>query len=68
MPRTPPFHVLFDATGTFVSPQPGILLAWRESDRGWEAWVVSAGAYSTGTGSDVSVRQGWVPAHLVRPV
>ena len=49
-------------------PAPGVLLAWRRSDRrGWEAWVVRVESYSTGTGSEVVLSQSWVSAALVRP-
>lgn len=69
MTRTPPYHVWVDLTATFTGTQaPGVLLMWRRGARGWDAWVVYASAYSTGTGSEVTVRQGWVAAHLVRPV
>ena len=68
MPRQPPFHVWVDATGMWSKPVPGVLLAWRRSDRrGWEAWVVRVEAYSTGAGSEVMVSQSWVSADLVRP-
>ncbi|UFN44502.1 hypothetical protein [Nocardioides okcheonensis] len=68
MPRTPPFHVWVDLTGTWRGAAPGVLLAWRHSDRrGWEAWVVRAESYSTGRGAEVQLVQAWVPAALVRP-
>lgn len=67
--RPPPFHVLIDTTGVWSYPAPGILLAWRQLEQGgWEAYVIAASAHSTGNGSEVTVRQSWVPAHLVRPV
>lgn len=68
MPRQPPFHVWVDVTNSWGDPHPGVLLAWRQAARGWEAWVVRASSYSTGVGLEVSVMQSWVPAHLVRPV
>jgi hypothetical protein len=68
MPRTPPFHVWVDLTGKWALAAPGVLMAWRYSDRrGWEAWVVRAESYSTGTGVEVLLTQAWVPAGLVRP-
>ncbi|GAA1435811.1 hypothetical protein GCM10009641_32950 [Mycobacterium cookii] len=68
MPRQPPFHVWVDLTGRWYVPAPGVLLAWRHSDRrGWEAWVVRVESYSTGTGSEVLMSQSWVSAALVRP-
>lgn len=68
VPRKPPFHVWVDTTGVFSIPVPGVLLAWRYSDRrGWEAWVVRAEAYSTGHGSELMVSQSWVGSALVRP-
>jgi hypothetical protein len=68
VPRQPPFHVWVDLTGRWSVPSPGVLLAWRRSDRrGWEAWVVRVESYSTGTGSEVVLSQSWVSAALVRP-
>lgn len=68
VPRQPPFHVWVDLTGRWSVPAPGVLLAWRHSDRrGWEAWVVRVESYSTGTGSEVLMSQSWVSAALVRP-
>lgn len=69
MPRTPPFHVWVDLTGMWKGAAPGVLVAWRHTDRGgWEASVVRAEAYSTGTGADVLLTYAWVPAASVRPV
>jgi hypothetical protein len=69
MPRQPPFHVWVDLTGKWSLPAPGVLLAWRRTERrGWEAWVVRVESYSTGTGSEVLVSQSWVSTALVRPV
>ena len=69
MARQPPFHVWVDLTGKWAGPAPGVLVAWRHSDRrGWEACVVRAEAYSTGLGLEVQLAQAWVPAALVRPV
>ena len=69
VPRQPPFHVWVDMTGIWSAPAPGVLLAWRHSDRrGWEAWVVRVESYSTGVGAEVLMSQSWVPAALVRPV
>lgn len=58
-----------DATNTWREPSPGVLLMWRQSDRGrgWEAWVIYASTYPTGHGSQVGVTQGWIPGHLLRP-
>jgi hypothetical protein len=69
VPRQPPFHVWVDMTGIWSAPAPGVLLAWRHSDRrGWEAWVVRVESYSTGVGAEVLMSQSWVPAALVRPL
>lgn len=58
-----------DLTGMFHGAAPGVLVAWRHSDqRGWEAWVVRAESYSTGTGTEVLLKQEWVLAELVRTV
>lgn len=66
--RASPFHVWVELTGKWALPVPGVLLAWRRTDRrGWEAWVVRVESYSTGTGSEVLVSQSWVPTALVRP-
>ena len=68
MPRQPPFHVWVDLTGRWAGAVPGVLLAWRHTDRrGWEAWVVRVESYSTGVGAEVQVCQSWVPSALVRP-
>lgn len=68
MPRQPPFHVWVDLTGAWSTSAPGVLLAWRNSDRrGWEAWVMRAESFSTGDGTSVQVVQAWVPAHLLKP-
>lgn len=49
-------------------PVPGLLLAWRHTDRrGWEAWVVRVESYSTGVGAELLMSQFWVSAALVRP-
>lgn len=65
--RQPPFHVWVDPTNAWSDPSPGVLLMWRQTDRGWEAWVIYASSYSTGRGSEVGVTQGWMPGHLVCP-
>ena len=49
------------------APLPGLVLDWRHTGRGWEAWVVTAETYSTGTGEAPMVRQGWRPAVYLRP-
>ena len=68
VPRQPPFHVWVDLTDRWSGPAPGVLMAWRHSDRrGWEALVVRVESYSTGTGSEVLMSQSWVSATLVRP-
>ncbi len=46
---------------------PGLLLEWRQRERGgWEGWVIVAEA-AQGTGQ-VFARQSWVPASAIRPV
>lgn len=68
VPRQPPFHVWVDLTGRWSAPAPGVLLAWRRSDRrGWEAWVARVESYSTGSGVEVLMTQSWIAAALVRP-
>ena len=48
-------------------PLPGLVLDWRRTERGWEAWVVTVETYSTGTGQAPMVRQGWRPVGYLRP-
>jgi hypothetical protein len=69
MSLTPPFLVWVDLTAQWGSSNsPGVLLSWRKSRRGeWQGWVIYASSYSSGSGLEVNVMQGWVPAHLVRP-
>ena len=59
--------VKLDLDGT-LQPQPGLVLDWRRRHGGWEAWVVTVGTYSTGSGQLPTVRQSWVPAIYLRPV
>lgn len=49
------------------APLPGLVLDWRRTPRGWEAWVVTVETYSTGTGQATTVRQGWRPVIYLRP-
>lgn len=64
-----PQHVWVDVTGRFSSQQtPGLLIAWRRGQRGWEGWVISADRHPTGSGGEVTVRQGWHLAAHIRPV
>ena len=49
------------------SPLPGLVLDWRRTPAGWEAWVVTVESYSTGTGHGSMVRQGWRPVAYLRP-
>jgi hypothetical protein len=49
------------------APLPGLVLDWRQTSRGWEAWVVTVESYSTGTGQASMVRQGWRPVTSLRP-
>lgn len=49
------------------SPLPGLVLDWRRTDRGWEAWVVTVETYSTGAGHGSMVRQGWRSVAHLRP-
>ena len=46
---------------------PGLVLDWRQSPSGWEAWVVTVETYSTGSGESSMVRQGWRPVAYLRP-
>ena len=48
-------------------PLPGLVLDWRRTAQGWEAWVVTVESYSTGTGHASMVRQGWRPVTFLRP-
>lgn len=70
-PSNPParvFHVWvkLDLDGP-RAPLPGLVLDWRRTGRGWEAWVVTVETYSTGTGEASMVRQGWRPVDYLRP-
>lgn len=68
MPRQPQFHAWVDLTGRWSLPVPGVLMAWRHTDRrGWEAWVVHVESYSTGHGVETLLSQAWVSAALVKP-
>jgi hypothetical protein len=49
------------------APLPGLVLDWRRTARGWEAWVVTVETYSTGVGEATMVRQGWRPVAYLRP-
>lgn len=49
------------------APLPGLVLDWRRTTKGWEAWVVTVETYSTGTGHSSMVRQGWRPVAYLRP-
>lgn len=49
------------------APLPGLVLDWRQTQRGWEAWVVTVETYSTGSGQASMVRQGWRPVVYLRP-
>lgn len=67
MPRQPPFHVWVDLTGMWRGAVPGVLIAWRHTDPGgWEAWIIRAESYSTGLGSEVQIKQGWVAVDLIK--
>ena len=48
-------------------PLPGLVLDWRHTSTGWEAWVVTVETYSTGVGHASMVRQGWRPVVYLRP-
>jgi len=48
-------------------PIPGLVLDWRQTPRGWEAWVVTVESYSTGSGHGSVVRQGWRQVAHLRP-
>lgn len=69
-----PEHVWVDVTNAWTSPQPGLLIAWRHvrshrpsGGMEWEGWVISADSLAEAHGGDVDVRQGWLPAHLIKP-
>ena len=49
------------------APLPGLVLDWRQTAKGWEAWVVTVESYSTGSGHASMVRQGWRPVAFLRP-
>ena len=49
------------------APLPGLVLDWRRTERGWEAWVVTVETYSTGAGHGSTVRQGWRSVLHLRP-
>ena len=49
------------------APLPGLVLDWRQTRKGWEAWVVTVETYSTGVGQASMVRQGWRPVTYLRP-
>jgi hypothetical protein len=49
------------------APLPGLVLDWRRTPNGWEAWVVTVETYSTGTGEATTVRQGWRGLGYLRP-
>ena len=49
------------------APLPGLVLDWRQTAVGWEAWVVTVETYSTGAGEASMVRQGWRPVVYLRP-
>jgi hypothetical protein len=62
------FHVWvkLDLDGS-RAPLPGLVLDWRHTPQGWEAWVVTVETYSTGSGHASMVRQGWRPVAYLRP-
>lgn len=60
-------HVWVDLTNTWGDrAEPGVLVDWRRGRRGWEALVIRASTYSTGSGASFTVTQSWVPGHLIR--
>jgi hypothetical protein len=66
-----PTLVWTDVTGSWVNPNPGILLAWRQVERdgrpGWEGWVISAWAGGAPPhGEKVYVHQAWTDAAHIR--
>lgn len=48
-------------------PEPGLVLDWRQTPEGWEAWVVTIETYSTGRGWASAVRMGWRPLRYLQP-
>lgn len=69
MPAALPAHVWVDVTGQWTTQMhPGLLIAWRRGERGWQGWVIFGHGYSTGGGPPgVTVYQQWVDGHLIRP-
>jgi hypothetical protein len=49
------------------APLPGLVLDWRQTPHGWDAWVVTVETYSTGSGQASMVRQGWRSVAYLRP-
>ena len=49
------------------APLPGLVLDWRHTPQGWQAWVVTVETYSTGSGQGSMVRQGWRSVAHLRP-
>jgi hypothetical protein len=78
LPRTPPYLVWVDSSGSFgIHSSPGILLAWRRTpdsalttrkESEWECLVISASEPAPTNPTSLWVYQHWMnPAH-VRPV
>ena len=48
-------------------PLPGLVLDWRQTPQGWQAWVVTVETYSTGSGEAPVVCQAWRSVVHLRP-
>lgn len=63
-------HVWVDLTGSWFSPDPGLLLEWRHvrtvHGMRWQGLVVYVATHSVGGGLDWTVRQNWLDAHHIR--
>lgn len=72
MASQPPLHVWVDTSGTWSSPIPGLLLAWRRMapspgrEPVWEGWVVRATA-PPAQPQYFHMSQDWIPAVHIRP-
>lgn len=55
-----------DRRHPLAPPSPGIVIQWRRTKSGsYEGWV---SAVVDLAGGEVSIFQGWVPAHQIKPV
>ena len=63
----PPLGIAILALSWAAPALPGLVLDWRHTASGWEAWVVTVETYSTGAGHASMVRQGWRAVAYLRP-